>query len=199
MTTIIGTISVLMLLPLSIIILYQWFLAICSLFYRRAKERGEIALSRFLLMIPAHNEQPGIASTLHSLFQLDYPRDRYTVLVIADRCTDGTATVARDEGAVCLERFDGRAGKGAALAWGIQEARKSGIEFGPVVIVDADTLVDRSLLSAFNTQLQAGHEVQQGYNYISNPWATQFTRIIAVSSALRNGRFYTGKTVLGLP
>jgi cellulose synthase/poly-beta-1,6-N-acetylglucosamine synthase-like glycosyltransferase len=45
---------------------------------------------------------------------------------------------------------------------------------------------------------QAGHQIQQGYNYISNPWATPFTRIIAVTGTLRNGRYYTGKTVLGL-
>ncbi|HJT21831.1 MAG TPA: glycosyltransferase family 2 protein [Nitrospira sp.] len=199
MITIVGSFLLLILVPLTSLILYQWFLAICSLSYRQPQRQAEVALSRFLVMIPAHDEELGIASTLESLRQLDYPRDRYTILVIADRCTDGTAAVARAQGAECFERFDGRPGKGAALAWGIQEAQKAKIEFEAVVIVDADTLVDRSLLSAFNRKLQAGYKVQQGYNYISNPWASPFTRIIAVTGVLRNGRYYAGKTALGLP
>jgi cellulose synthase/poly-beta-1,6-N-acetylglucosamine synthase-like glycosyltransferase len=199
MITIFGSFLLLILVPLTSLVLYQWFFAICSFFYRPPQRQAEVAPARFLVMIPAHNEELGIASTLESLRQVDYPPDRYTILVIADRCTDGTAVVARGRGAECFERFDGLAGKGAALAWGIQEARKATIEFEAVVIVDADTLVDRSFLSAFNRKFQVGYKIQQGYNYISNPWASPFTRIIAVTGVLRNGRYYAGKTVLGLP
>ena len=154
--------------------------------------------ARFLVLIPAHNEEVGIASTLESLRNLDYPSERYRVLVIADRCVDGTAVVARSRNAQCFERFDGQPGKGAALAWGVQEARNAQIAFNAVVIVDADTLVDRELLSAFNVEFQAGRQVQQGYNYISNPWASPFTRIMAVTCVLRNGRYYAGKMAIGL-
>lgn len=199
MTVVIGSFLLLILVPLTILVLYQWFLAVCSLFYRQRQCRAERPLTRFLIIIPAHNEELGIADTLTSFQRLDYPADRYKILVVADRCADGTAAAARRIGAECLERFDGRPGKGAALAWGIEQANKAGMEFDAVVIIDADTLVDRSLLSAFNMEFQAGHLVQQGYNYISNPWASPFTRIIAVTSVLRNGRYYAGKTVLGLP
>ncbi|MBU6482980.1 MAG: glycosyltransferase family 2 protein [Nitrospirae bacterium] len=154
--------------------------------------------ARFLVLIPAHNEEVGIASTLESLHNLNYASDRYKVLVIADRCTDGTAVVANSLNARCFERFDGQAGKGAALAWGIEEARNAQIAFDAVVIVDADTLADRDLLSAFNVEFQAGRQVQQGYNYISNPWTSPFTRIMAVTGVLRNGRYYSGKTAIGL-
>jgi cellulose synthase/poly-beta-1,6-N-acetylglucosamine synthase-like glycosyltransferase len=199
MITILGSLLLFILVLLTSLVLYQWVLAVCSFFYHPPQRQAEVASARFLVMIPAHNEELGLTSTLESLRQLDYPRNRYTILVIADRCTDGTAVVATAQGAECFERFDGRPGKGAALAWGIQEARRAEIQFEAVVIVDADTLVDRSLLSAFNRKFQAGHKVQQGYNYISNPWASPFTRIIAVTGVLRNGRYYAGKTALGLP
>src|SRR5262249_22499082 len=65
-------------------------------------------------------------------------------------------------------------------------------------IIDADTIADRELLSVFNVAFQSGHEIQQGYNYISNPWAAPFTRIIAVTGVLRNGRYYAGKSAIGL-
>lgn len=199
MTTLIGSFLLLILVPLTLLGLYQWFFALCSFFYNQPSRRAERPTTRFLIMIPAHNEELGIAGTLTSFQRLDYPPDRYKILVVADRCTDGTAVVARRMGVECLERFDGRPGKGSAIGWGIEEANKAGIEFDAVVIVDADTLVDRSLLSAFDVEFQAGHLVQQGYNYISNPWASPFTRIIAVTGVLRNGRYYAGKTVLGLP
>jgi cellulose synthase/poly-beta-1,6-N-acetylglucosamine synthase-like glycosyltransferase len=198
MTIIVGIFLLLVLFPLTLLVLYQWFLAVSSFFYRSLPTPSGGRQTRFLVLIPAHNEEAGIASTLESLHNLNYARERYTVLVIADRCTDGTAAVAKSWNAQCFERFDGQAGKGAALAWGIQEARNAKIAFDAVVIVDADTLADRDLLSAFNAELQAGRQVQQGYNYISNPWASPFTRIMAVTGVLRNGRYYAGKTVVGL-
>ncbi len=199
MTIFVGSCLLLILVPLTLLVLYQWFLALCSFFYSQPSRRAERPPTRFLFIIPAHNEESGIAGTLTSFQRLDYPPDRYKILVVADRCTDGTAAAARRMDVECLERFDGRPGKGSALAWGIEEANKAGIEFDAVVIIDADTLVDRSLLSAFDMEFQAGRLVQQGYNYISNPWASPFTRIIAVTGVLRNGRYYAGKTVLGLP
>lgn len=198
MTTIVGVLLLLILVPLTLLVLYQWFLAVSSFFYRPPMAYSGGRQARFLVLIPAHNEEVGIASTLESLRNLNYASDRYRVLVIADRCTDGTAAVARSLNAQCFERFDGQPGKGAALAWGIQEARNAQIAFEAVVIVDADTLANRDLLSAFNVELQAGRQVQQGYNYISNPWTSPFTRIMAVTGVLRNGRYYAGKTAIGL-
>ncbi|BFU93633.1 MAG: putative Cell wall biosynthesis glycosyltransferase-like protein [Nitrospira sp.] len=199
MNTLIGVPLFLILIPLTLLVAYQWILALCSCFYRAPVTPASTEQARFLVMIPAHDEEAGIASTLESLQRLDYPRDKYRVLVIADRCHDGTAAVARNMTAECFERCEGQPGKGAALAWGIQQARSTQMAFDAIVIVDADTVVDRELLSAVNVQFQAGYHVQQGYNYISNPWASPFTRIIAVTGVLRNGRYYAGKTVLGLP
>ena len=199
MTSVIGILTVLVLLPLSLVVLYQWVLGVISFFFRHPKIHSvQDKHTQFLVLIPAHDEERGIESTLESLKNLDYPPDSYQVVVIADRCTDGTASAVRKRKVECFERFDGPPGKGAAIAWGIHEANRAKLEFDAVVIVDADTVADRDLLCAFHWGLRAGHQFQQGYNYISNPWATPFTRIIAVTGTLRNGRYYTGKTVLGL-
>jgi cellulose synthase/poly-beta-1,6-N-acetylglucosamine synthase-like glycosyltransferase len=190
----------LILLLLSLLVVYQWVLAVAAFVPSRGRTRPSAARRRrFLILIPAHNEASGLATTLGSLEQLDYPRELIRVVVVADRCDDGTAAVARSGGAECLERSQGLSGKGAAIAWAIDELRRSGTEFDALMITDADTIVDRRLLEAFDDGLRAGHEVQQGYNYLSNPWETPFTRVIAVTSVLRNGFFYAGKARLGLP
>lgn len=188
-----------MLLLLSLLTVYQWVLAVASMLPSRARklpQSGEP--TRFVVLIPAHNEETGLTATLHSLDELAYPSDRISIAVVADRCQDGTAAVARRCGVECLERKDGPSGKGAAIAWAIDELRKSGVPFDGLVIVDADTVADPRLLEAFDESLRAGHEVQQAYNYLSNPWESSFTRIIAVTAVLRNGLFYGGKAHLGL-
>src|SRR5438128_10592788 len=58
----------------------------------------------FDIIVPAHNEAAGIASTVKSLLALDWPADKRRVVVVADNCSDDTAELARAAGAVVLER-----------------------------------------------------------------------------------------------
>jgi cellulose synthase/poly-beta-1,6-N-acetylglucosamine synthase-like glycosyltransferase len=199
MNLLLGLICLTALLSLGLLAVYQWVLAVASLLPSRRDRVRTGKRSRFLILIPAHNEEAGLAATLHSFETVDYPRSRVRVVVVADRCNDDTARLARSCRVECLERTGGPAGKGPAIAWALDELLETGAEFDGLVIVDADTVADRNLLSAFDEGLRAGHEVQQGYNYLSNPWESPFTRIIAVTSVLRNGFFYSGKERLGLP
>ena len=63
-------------------------------------------LSRFLVVIPARDEELVMAETVLSATALDYPAELFQVLVIADNCSDGTADRARAAGARVIERFD---------------------------------------------------------------------------------------------
>jgi cellulose synthase/poly-beta-1,6-N-acetylglucosamine synthase-like glycosyltransferase len=199
MIPVLGWLCVGVLLLVSLLAVYQWALAMTSILlgYPRKAVPGEKQI-RFLILIPAHNEEYGLPNTLESLTKLQYPKELVHVIVVADRCDDATAMVARRYGIECLERLEGPPGKGAAIAWTIEELRRNATTFDALVILDADTVAERRLLEAFNEGLLSGHEIQQGYNYLSNPWATAFTRIIAVTSVLRNGFFYTGKSRIGL-
>jgi len=200
MMTLLGWLCAALLLALSALALYQWVLAIAALLPSRSRPAAPTAeRTRFLVLVPAHNEEAGLATTLRSLAAVDYPRERTRIVVVADRCGDGTAALARNCGATCLERNDGPPGKGSAIAWAIEALRRDGADFDALMITDADTVVDPRILDAFDEGLRAGHEVQQGYNTLSNPWETPFTRVIAVTSVLRNGLFYAGKTRLGIP
>lgn len=198
MITILGTMCLVLLGLLTCISLYQLGHAILAiLFQKRPREQTRPRSTRFLILIPAHNEEDGLPETLQSLSALRYPKHLVQIVVIADRCGDATATVARNGGALCLERSEGPGGKGAAMSWAMQELRKAGRQFEALVIVDADCIVDFRLLEAFDDALARGHDVQQGYNYLSNPWETPFTRVIAVTSVLRNFLFYGGKEAIG--
>jgi len=198
MTNIFGIICFIVLGLISFFSLYQWGHAILAILHRpRSFEHRKNRTTRFLILIPAHNEEDGLPETLQSLSALQYPKDLVQIVVIADRCADDTAKAATTGGARCLERNEGPGGKGAAMSWAMQVLRKEGVLFDALVIVDADCLADVHLLEAFDDALAKGHEVQQGYNYLSNPWETPFTRVIAVTSVLRNFLFYGGKEAIG--
>ena len=64
----------------------------------------------------ARNESSVIGEWIQTLKQQDYPSELLDVFVIADNCTDNTAEVARQAGAIVYERFNKvQVGKGYAL------------------------------------------------------------------------------------
>jgi hypothetical protein len=130
---------------------------------------------RFAVLIPAHDEESGIAGTLASLDALDYPRDRHEAAVIADNCTDGTAAIARAAGATVYERRNLMLrGKGYALAWGIERLFADRPEVEAVAVLDADCRVSPNLLRAMDARLRAGARAVQVSDMVSNPeegWA----------------------------
>src|SRR5882762_5953063 len=83
----------------------------------RSSPVGE-QLTRFAIVIPAHNEELFLPRLLASARNQDYPSERFDTIVVADNCTDSTADVARDHGDSVLERFDEeKRGKGYAIKW----------------------------------------------------------------------------------
>lgn len=134
----------------------------------------------FDIVVPAHNEAAGIASTVKSLLALDWPADRRRVVVVADNCSDDTAELARAAGAVVLERQSAtHKGKGYALQYAFER-----LEGDAVVVVDADTKVTPNLLRAFAARLAKGAQACQAYYGVDNVSASWRTTLMAVAFAM---------------
>ncbi len=109
---------------------------IAASFFLRAPEappdgaRGPIAV-----VIPAHDEAAAVGATVAAARAQLAGGDR--ILVVADNCTDNTASAARAAGAEVAERQDAaRRGKGYALQHGVDRLREAPPE--TVVFLDAD-------------------------------------------------------------
>jgi cellulose synthase/poly-beta-1,6-N-acetylglucosamine synthase-like glycosyltransferase len=113
------------------------------------------------VLVPAHDEEAGIAATIASILRQLRPGDR--ILVVADNCTDHTAEVAREAGAETIERQDpARRGKGFALDFGLRHLADDPPFV--VVFVDADcTLLDRTLDTLAKTVWTEDRPVQGCY------------------------------------
>lgn len=188
--------AVLAFLALSVV--YHIGLAsVAILWPRRPSHIGSEASHAFAILIPAHDEEATIGIVLGSCAELDYPRDKYEVFVIADNCTDATARIAREAGATCLERSDPiHRGKGQALAWAFERVLPRGPD--AVVVLDADCRIDRGTLRAFDQCLADGDHVIQANYVASNPDESCTSYAAAVANAIENDLFYTPKSRLGL-
>ena len=88
---------------LALMMIYQLFLGIFG--FRRKKKDYEDhdPQSRFLVLVPAHNEEKVIGDICRNLEEMDYPRELYDYYIIADNCSDATAEKARALGAKVIE------------------------------------------------------------------------------------------------
>ena len=125
--------------------------------------------TRFMIIIPAHNEGSVIRETVERLNSFDYPPELVSIYVIADHCSDDTAETARRAGAIVYERNEGpRTGKGVALTWLFEKVLDKD-QCDAVVIFDADTRVDPAFLRVMDCRLAQGDQVIQGQHIIGNP------------------------------
>lgn len=154
-------------------------------------------VKKFAVLIPAHNEEVIIEKAIQSWHQMDYPKDLRRMYVIADNCTDSTASIVQRLGVNVLERHDcEHRGKGQALAWALQTIDLS--EIDAVVIVDADTTVDKAFLSVMNDRFVAGARVVQGYDGVMNPHESAMTCLMQVTNVMKNLLFNYAKSKVGL-
>jgi cellulose synthase/poly-beta-1,6-N-acetylglucosamine synthase-like glycosyltransferase len=158
-----------------------------------------ILYRRFAIVVPAHNEEVVIEKTIRSLMKIRYPVEKFTITVVADNCTDKTASVAKGLGVNVLQRSDtSLVGKGHALKWSFDILLKEQPHYDAFVIVDADTHVSENLLEVMNAYLEFGAECVQCSDIIlpqPGAWSSEMTR---VGFLLHNLVRPMGRTKVGL-
>jgi cellulose synthase/poly-beta-1,6-N-acetylglucosamine synthase-like glycosyltransferase len=180
-------------------LIYHYVLLILGRPKRPSATAASQPITRFALIVPAHNEAEVIEASVQRLRLIDYPASQFDVHVVADHCTDETAAVARAAGAEVHKRDEGPRGrKGFALDWLIRRLLVDPRSYQAMVVFDADSRVDSQFLSAVGRHLAADAVVVQGRHIISNPDASQFARLADIDMRLNNRIRNQAKENLGL-
>lgn len=141
---------------------------------------------RYAFVIAAHNEESVIAQLVESIKGQDYPQELIDTFVIADACTDATASRAREAGAIVWERNDlARKGKSWVLDYAFDRILNDyGDVYEAFFVFDADNLLSPTYVKEMNKVFDAGYMVSTSYrnsknfdsSWISSAYALWFIR-----------------------
>lgn len=138
--------------------------------------RGQVKLPpakkqhTYAFFIAAHNEEAVIANLVKSIKEQDYPSELIDVFVVADACTDATASRAREAGAIVYERNDlSRKGKSWVMDFGFERIlREYPGKHEAFFIFDADNLLSRNYVSVMNDAFDQGYMALTSYRNSKN-------------------------------
>ncbi len=157
---------------------------------------------KYAILIAARNEEKVIGNLIDSINNQDYPSEYITTIVVADNCTDNTAKICREHGAVCYERFDdAHRTKGYALQFLFEKIREDfGIEsYEAYFIFDADNLLNPDYISRMNDAFDSGEQVVTSYRNTKNFNSNWIASGYAIHW-LRTARYAArGRSFLGVP
>jgi cellulose synthase/poly-beta-1,6-N-acetylglucosamine synthase-like glycosyltransferase len=193
--------------------LYTFFPALLySIFYKKIEKHYtepikmndiKAEMPQFILLTPARNEALTLPSLITSIKQLDYPVDKVKAIVIADNCTDNTASVARKAGAIVYERHpEMKSDKTQALHYAA-ELFSNMPDLSPdtiVMVVDADCRLRPDYLKAIAEQFLKNDTLQviQSHRVVSNFEETKTSLLDAAAEALRQRVNSGTRHLLGL-
>ena len=151
---------------------------------------------RVTCLIPAHNEEFSLPTTLGALAQQTRQPDR--VIVVADNCTDRTVEIAREMGFEAFETVDNTHKKGGALnqalAWLLPDSDASDV----ILVMDADTSLSERFIEVGAGRLTDDPELtavggvfygEPGHGLIGQFQRNEYTRY-SLQIRARHGRVF---------
>ncbi|MBQ7108898.1 MAG: glycosyltransferase family 2 protein [Clostridia bacterium] len=178
---------------------YQFFYVFVGLL-KKPKTFVAEKQHRFAVVVSARNESNVIGNLIKSIRNQKYPKELVDIFVIADNCTDNTAEVARNAGAIVYERFNKElVGKGYALDWlfKIIQTDHADKNYEAYIIFDADNVLDPNYIAEMNKVFDNGYSIITSYrnsknfdgNWISAGYSLWFLR---EAKFLNNARMHLG-------
>ncbi len=152
----------------------------------------------FSLIVPVKNEEVVVGRLFEGFARLNYPMDRFEVIVVDDGSVDATADICRRyseaAGNVRFFRREVSSGKANALNYGLKFCR------GDIVgIFDADNVVARDALANVVGYFDdANVSAVQGRIHSINSNENMLTQFVAYEDLIWSEAYLRGKEVLGL-
>lgn len=179
------------------------------LFYASVRKKRSLSAvdpsksrTKFLVLVPAHNEEAVISEICSDLLNQKYPGNLFRVIVIADNCCDSTARRVREMECGRLKVVERRSdikGKGAALDYVLENKSELIEGFNPdyVVVFDADNRVPDDFLASLSVQTE-GAEALQCNVRTKNPCSSWIARGSYYEGMILQRLWQQGKESLGL-
>lgn len=173
------------------IFIYMLYYTIVSIFgYFNHPEQVEQVKPQtgFLVLIPAVNEESVVSIPVTDMVNQTYPKELYTVVVVADHCTDNTAEIARKAGAQVITTKDNPGfvrhgiGKANTLDYGLHQTNLHDYDY--MIVIDSDNNITSNFLQEMNNMavkyhpavMQSALKSKQGHGFINAGLNLSFRR-----------------------
>ena len=149
---------------------YQ-FIYLLVPYIKKEEPHKPVKMHRYAVLISARNEENVISTLVDSIHRQSYPQELIDVYVIADNCTDKTAEMAQNAGAIVFVRNDmDNVGKGYALDYALHRIFKEKGEdfYDGFMVFDADNILDTDYIKSMNQTFSDGHRIITSYRNSTN-------------------------------
>ncbi len=163
----------------------------------RGKNSIKARSCRIAVVVPAHDEELHITSCLRSLNEARGQDQDIDICVVADNCTDDTASLAARSGARVLVRANTmKCGKGFALDFAFKTLLQE--QYEAFLVVDADTSVAGNFFTEMRVLLSTGADAVQCRYLVRNSTESIRTRLRSVAMRAFNVVRPRGRDRLGV-
>jgi cellulose synthase/poly-beta-1,6-N-acetylglucosamine synthase-like glycosyltransferase len=148
---------------------YPLFMAVLALYYNKNELKDYDYEPYISIVVPTYNEESTIGKRLYNLFELNYPKDRYEIIVVDSGSNDGTADIVKriqvENGSnsvpLKLAMENERRGKASAINLGKRNAN------GDIVLVtDANCLFNLDVLKEIGPHFKDSRVGAVGGRYV---------------------------------
>ena len=138
---------------------YQLIYVVIVFIFKHAPEFPAQKQHRYGFVVCAHNEGIVITELIKSMKNQDYPEELLDVFVFCDNCTDDTAQLAREAGAIVYERpGGGQVGKSWVMDYGLRcVMRDYPNKHEAFIVFDADNILEPTYVTYMNEVFDTGN------------------------------------------
>ena len=191
---VLNVIEIGLLILLGLSVFYVAVFSIAGIFYRKPKASESGKQNKFLILIPSYKEDAVIYDVAHNTTKLQYPKEYFDVVVIADwlkpETVDKLRTLPIEVNEVNWEKSSKIKSINATLA-NIKDDK-----YDYILILDADNLIAPDALAKFNAEFNNGARAIQGHRTARNK-NTSMAVLDALSEEINNHIFRKGHRALG--
>lgn len=187
-------IEAVLLIYFSLVTLYTLVMAVAGLFTINPYHPKTDTFNRIAVLIPAYKEDQVIIATAESALEQEYPKDKYTVAVIADSLQPETVETLKKLPIEVVEVAFENSAKEKSLRAALDYL---GDKYDIALVLDADNIMGEGFLSKINTAFNSGYEAIQGRRVAKN-MNTPFAVLDTISEVINNHIYRQGHVALGL-
>jgi cellulose synthase/poly-beta-1,6-N-acetylglucosamine synthase-like glycosyltransferase len=176
-------------------ILYLFFLAAAGRFGKLRKYTSHPDKTRIAVIIPSYKEDSVIVDTARQALNQDYPKDKYTVTVVADQLQPETIRLMQEIPVNVIPVRLEKSMKARSLNAAFQQLASGNYDLA--MILDADNIMSPDTLEKVNHAYRSGWQVVQCHRTAKNK-NNSVAILDAMSEEINNTMLRRGQRVLGL-